>query len=141
VLDGPDFQLDHHLGSVVVMTFFATWCPACQVEQPDFVAFAAAHPDDTVVVAVDSAESDDTVRAWRKKYTIPYTIAMDEYGHYQEALASRRVLPTTIVFDPHGYVSEWWYDCADRDQLEAARTKALAALAPAASPSPSPAPA
>jgi thiol-disulfide isomerase/thioredoxin len=136
VLDGPDFQLDKHLGSVVFLTFFATWCGPCQMEQPEFVAFAAAHRDDTVVVAVDSDESDDTVRAWRKKYAIPYPIAMDEKGLYQETLAPKVIFPTTIVFDPNGFVSDWWYHTADRDDLEAARTKALAAVTPAASPDP-----
>jgi hypothetical protein len=47
----------------------------------------------------------------------------------------------TIVFDPAGYLSSWWYDTGSRQQFEDARQKALAAVTSTeASPAPSPSP-
>ncbi|HTW84243.1 MAG TPA: TlpA disulfide reductase family protein [Candidatus Sulfotelmatobacter sp.] len=140
VLDGPDFHLADHRGSVVVATFFATWCPACVEEQPAFVTFANAHPD-TVVLAVDVQERDDTVRAWRKRFAIPYRIAMDENGGFLDALTPKGVLPTTIVFDPNGCLYSWHYDESTVEWLEQQRADALAAAAPSPAPAASASPA
>ena len=53
VLDGPDFQLEAHRGFVVVLNFFATWCPPCRSEAADFVAFATKHAGEAVVVSIE----------------------------------------------------------------------------------------
>ncbi len=71
VLDGPDFVLQDHRGKVVAMNFFAAWCPPCAEEQPEVVTFAAALPDDMVLVSVDVGERDDKIRAWRKSTASP----------------------------------------------------------------------
>jgi len=143
VLDGPDFQLADHRGSVVVANFFATWCSACALEGSDLIAFANAHLDDTIVVGIDVDEEDNVVRAWRKKFAVPYRIAMDENSRYLRAIAGLEnvPIPLTLVFDPNGFLSSWWYDSASRQQFEDARNKALAAVTGAdATPAPSPSP-
>src|SRR6202043_4086364 len=56
VLDGPRFRLSAYRGKVVFINIFATWCGPCNNEQPDLVAFARAHPDDTAVIGMDDAE-------------------------------------------------------------------------------------
>lgn len=126
VLDGPAFQLLKYRGSVVVLNVFATWCGPCQKEQDDFIAFAAAHPDDTVVVGVTDGEADDVVRRYRKHFGVTYPIAMDRYRAHVRTLFRAGILyPTTIVVRPDGYVSSGWVDSCDRDWLERQRSAAL----------------
>jgi thiol-disulfide isomerase/thioredoxin len=127
VLDGPEFRLSAYRGKVVFVNVFATWCGPCHKEQPAVVAFANAHPDDTVVIGVDVKEQDDSVRAYRKKYAIPYPIAMDRYdkrvrGIYREG---KMVFPTTIVFKPDGTLSCAWEGSTNRSWFEYERKAAL----------------
>src|ERR1700730_3610328 len=114
VLDGPRFRLSAYRGKVVFINLFATWCPPCNTEQPDLVAFARAHPDDTAVIGMDIAEFDDTVRKYRKRYDIPYPIAMDRSGRATRGLFSEIAgLPMTLVIRPDGILS-----CALSDETD-----------------------
>jgi cytochrome c biogenesis protein CcmG, thiol:disulfide interchange protein DsbE len=126
VLDGPDFTLHDHHGSVVLVNFFATWCGPCREETPDLVDFATAHSDDTLVLGVNVAEADDTVRAFRKKYGVSYPIAMDAHGGYMKAMFRGDMLyPSTVVYGASGYVVAAWKGTRDRDGFERVRRLAL----------------
>ncbi|HTD37693.1 MAG TPA: TlpA disulfide reductase family protein [Candidatus Limnocylindrales bacterium] len=127
VLDGPPFRLSAYRGKVVFVNVFATWCPPCRLEQPAVVAFAGEHPDDTVVIGIDVDEEDNKVRDYRKKFGIPYPIAMDRYDKivrrvYREG---RMVFPTTIVFKPDGTLSCAWAGDATQAWFEYERKVAL----------------
>ncbi|HEX3469057.1 MAG TPA: TlpA disulfide reductase family protein [Candidatus Elarobacter sp.] len=152
VLDGPAFDLSAYRGKVVFINIFATWCGPCRAEQPTVVTFAAEHPNDTMVIGMNYREEDNTVRAYRKKFDIPYPVAMDRYGRVLAGVYSGRqmVFPMTIVFRPDGTLSCAWAGDRNLAWLERERDAALAPLpsatsAPAgASPAPattSPAPA
>jgi len=103
ILDGPDWHLESLRGNVVFFNFFATWCPPCRHETPELITFANAHADVTVV-AVDVRETDDAVRAYRKKYDVPFKIGMDESGGFVEN-AGVQGYPTTLIFRPDGRLS------------------------------------
>jgi thiol-disulfide isomerase/thioredoxin len=129
VLDGPDFQLTQHRGRVVFFNVFATWCPPCNEEMPDLLAFAAAHTDDTDVVGIDVGEYDNTVRAFRKKWHIPYTIAMDPSQRYFGYIAKSGAFPMMFVFRPDGTLFATWAGEQSRDWFETARRQAIATSA------------
>lgn len=127
VLDGPRFRLSDYRGMAVFCNVFASWCPPCNAEQPDIVAFAEAHPDDTAVIGIDIDEEDDTVRAYRKKFAIPFPIAMHrQHGSVPAIFNQEIIFPTTIVFRPDGLLSCAWQGNRPREWFEAERTYALA---------------
>lgn len=109
------------------LNIFATWCPPCRAEQPDLVAFAQAHLDDTVVIGINVAEADDDVRKYRKTFGITYPIAMDRHDAQVRGIFVQRrlVFPTTVVVHPGGTLSCAWTDDRDRDWFEAERLAAL----------------
>ncbi len=131
VLDGPRFRLSTYRGTAVFCNVFATWCGPCRVEQPDLVAFARAYPDDTAVIGIDIGEEDDAVRAYRKKFDIPYPIAMHRDRHTVPAVFKQGIAyPTTIVFRPDGSLSCAASGNKSRAWFENERTYALAELPP-----------
>jgi thiol-disulfide isomerase/thioredoxin len=136
VLDAPNYQLTKHLGKVVFFNIFATWCPPCRAEMPALIAFNAAHADDTEIVGIDVGENDDTVRAFRKQFGVPYTIAMDPGQRYFGHIAKTEEYPVTLVIRPDGTLFAAWAGSRPRYWFETARRKAIATSAPAASPAP-----
>ena len=128
VLDGPPFDLGAYRGKVVFINIFATWCGPCRAEQPAVVKFAEKYPDDTVVIGMDYEEQDDNVRAYRKKFEIPYPIAMDRHGRVLAGVyaGGQLIFPMTIVFRPDGTLSCAWVGDKTLEWLEREREAALA---------------
>ncbi|MDQ6941347.1 MAG: TlpA family protein disulfide reductase [Candidatus Eremiobacteraeota bacterium] len=130
VLDGPEFRLSAYRGMAVFVNVFATWCGPCREEQPVMVAFARAHPDDTAVIGIDVYEADNDVRAYRKKFEIPYPIAIHRSRMTVPAIFKNDSLiyPTTLAFRPDGTLSCAWSGGRTRAGFEDEREYALRSL-------------
>jgi thiol-disulfide isomerase/thioredoxin len=123
VLDGPDFDLMKYRGYVVWINIFATWCPPCNHEQAGVVALAQKYYDRGLrVIGLNFRESDDTVRAYRKKYGIEFPIMMDAHGSFSRALQqsssdSMLAFPAHLMFTPWGYLYCYRLGSMERDEL------------------------
>ena len=81
-LNGQTWNLDDHRGKVVVLNFWATWCPPCQRETPDLVDVANRYKNKGVEfagVALDEG-SGDAVQQFVDQYKIPYAILRPAAG-------------------------------------------------------------
>ncbi len=113
--DGGSVTLDQYRGKPLVLNFWATWCPPCQVELPALSAYAKANPDVAVVgVAVDSGASDHMPRL-RTELGIEYEVyaangsILRDYGV--------RGLPTTVVVGSDGNVAGTWTGAITEEHL------------------------
>ena len=90
-------------GRVVLINFWATWCPPCRAE---FSVMQAAYekPEDLVVLAVNFQESVEDVRAFVEEQEVTFPVLLDRTG--QVALAYRsRALPTSFFVDAEGIIT------------------------------------
>src|SRR5437588_3130075 len=79
--DGRSLSLSSLRGHVVVLNFFATWCPPCRAETPDLVAAARKYGQDGVIfLGVDDRERTSLVQVWAKAKGVAYPIVMDRDG-------------------------------------------------------------
>jgi peroxiredoxin len=104
-LDGGSFTLGEQRGKVVLINWFATWCPPCQAEMPHlqkevWEEFAG---DDFVMVSVARQEKADVVAPFVKKYAVTWPFALDPdriaYARYAEAF-----IPRNHVIDSEGRI-------------------------------------
>ena len=99
-LDGNTFQLSSTQGKVVLLHFFAPWCPVCQSEAPVLAElhdqFGAAG---LVIVAVAvQAVSLDQIRNFKDTYEVPYLILVDD-GRVSVVGYGVNSIPTTYFID------------------------------------------
>lgn len=104
--DGRRVQLSSLRGKVVVLNFWATWCPPCREEMPSMqTLWESLKGQDFELLAVNVGEDEDLVFAFRhelsKTLTIP--ILLDENSEVAQRYPIRG-LPTTYILDKQGRI-------------------------------------
>ncbi len=99
---GREFSLEDLKGRVVVLNFWATWCPPCKEEMASLSELNLRLKDSGVtVVAVNDFEPRQTVVDFAKRHNYSFTILVDEKGVVSERYRVV-VLPTTFIIDREG---------------------------------------
>ena len=88
-LAGDTVGLNSFRGQPVWVVFWATYCHACQLEEPDMRrAFEAFKADGLTLLAIDVGEEADTVRDYAADRDLPWTILIDESGAAVDAFGA-----------------------------------------------------
>jgi cytochrome c biogenesis protein CcmG/thiol:disulfide interchange protein DsbE len=104
-VSGQRFDLGSYRGRYVVVNFFASWCPPCQQEQPELVAFAFQHraAGDAALVGVVYDDATSSARAFDADAGATWPAVVDPGG--QIALQyGVRAPPETFLISPAGTV-------------------------------------
>lgn len=100
-LNGHGQMLSDLKGQPLVINLWATWCPPCRREMPEFERFAKQHPE-VKVLMVNQGESAEVVRAFlQQAHLSEQHIVLDQHsamGQWVEQTA----LPSTLFFDVTG---------------------------------------
>lgn len=106
-LGGKIFQLSALKGKVVLIDFWATWCPPCREEIPHFKELYAAYGGkglEIIGLALDPGGVAD-VAPFVREQQIPYPIAMGTPALVQ-AYGGIRGIPTTFLVDKQGRIAK-----------------------------------
>jgi thiol-disulfide isomerase/thioredoxin len=105
-LDGNIVSTAALRGKVVLLNFWATWCPPCREEIPEMIALANRYKDRLQIIGVSMDDAPpEEVRDFAKEIGINYPVVMGsraisvEYGGVP-------ALPTSFVADPNGRIVE-----------------------------------
>ena len=104
-LEGAPVSPDSLRGKVVLLNFWATWCPPCRVEMPGFQDVYDEHRGEGFVVLGVSTDraGRDPVREFLQENGITYPVAMAN-GEIVNAYGGARVLPTSFLIDREGRI-------------------------------------
>ena len=111
-LDGKEATLAPYKGRILVLEFFATWCPPCRKDLPVIAALQAGYPPEKITfLAVSADGTTDTVRSLpgfvkEVGVKIPVLVGgslfVDRYAGVDKQGGREVVLPQTYVFDGNG---------------------------------------
>ena len=104
-LDGGTITSEQLRGKVVLVNFWATWCPPCRVEMPGFQAVYQEKRDRGFVVLGISTDAggSDRVRTFLRDRQITYPVAMATPSVVRD-FGGANVLPTSFLIDRQGRI-------------------------------------
>jgi cytochrome c biogenesis protein CcmG, thiol:disulfide interchange protein DsbE len=108
--DGRVVRLKDLRGKVVLLNFWATWCPPCKAEMPDLNALHRKYgaERDFVVLGVNDMESAADVAAFAQQEGITFPLLPDPDGRVIKDLFDVRYLPTSMIIDRDGNIRDTW---------------------------------
>ncbi len=104
-LQGDTLQLGALRGNILLIDFWATWCPPCRAEMPFFNDLYQKYRDQGVlVIGINIDERESTVRRFIEKLGITYPVVMGTSRREGRAFGGIVGLPTTFVVDAEGRI-------------------------------------
>jgi thiol-disulfide isomerase/thioredoxin len=126
-LDGRTISSDDWRGKVVLVNFWATWCPPCIAEIPDLIRLQDKYREHLVVIGVSEDEiPPDGVKRFAEERNVNYPIVMST-AELQQRFKGIVALPTTFALDREGRIVQKHVGLLSHAQAEGI-TRVLAGL-------------
>jgi len=101
-LELPGFRLSDLRGQVVLLNFWASWCPPCRDELPSLELLEAAlEKDGFKVVALNYRETEAAVKRFLDTMPSSLSIVRDADGSAAQAFGAK-MFPTSVLIDRAG---------------------------------------
>lgn len=101
----------------LVINFFASWCPNCIAEMPDFERVHRLLGDDVAFLGVSQSDAPSASIDLARETGVTYDTAIDERGEFFRAIGGQG-MPTTIFIGPGGEIAEVWVGQLSADGLQ-----------------------
>lgn len=117
-MNGKTTGISEFKGKVIILDFFASWCPPCREEIPDFVELQKAYGAQGFTVVGVSLVTPEESKEFAKKMGINYPVLVDD-GKVSMAYGPIRSIPTTFVIGKDFKVAKKYIGYRSRDIFEA----------------------
>ena len=127
LLDGKEQKLEDLQGKVVVLDFWATFCPPCLEEIPHLNELQTKYGSELQIIGLHAGDDEDFAKVpeFAGKLNIIYPIATPEDALLKYTFATQDEIPQTAVFDRSGNLVEKFvgFDLTVKNRLDKAVEK------------------
>lgn len=119
--DGVKQVLSQYKGKIIVLNFWATWCPPCREEMPELSELYKEYQQKNVVVLGVAIDEQKLVKEFVQATPVSYPLfAAEEEGMtLGSGLGNDKgVLPYTIIIDTQGNVIKTYFGRISKSLLE-----------------------
>ncbi len=121
-LNGQKISLADYKGKVLILNFWATWCPPCRAEIPDFVeAYAEQKANGLEILGISlDTKGKETVVSFVDKYKINYPVVLESRQATEKIINDYepgQYIPATIIIDKLGRIRHKEVGVIDKETL------------------------
>lgn len=119
--EGKTASLREWQGKILVVNFWATWCPPCREEMPEFSRAQQKMADKGVQFVGIGIDTPDNILAFQKKSPVSYPLLMGSYDTLKltvELGNTSSALPFTVILDRNGNIAHTKIGKLDATELE-----------------------
>jgi peroxiredoxin len=101
-IQGTEHRLGDYLGKNVMVVFWATWCPTCNIEIPNLIELRKKFTENDLFILAISNEPAELLREFVKTRKINYTVATIGDRDLPRPFADVEVIPISFLIDRSG---------------------------------------
>jgi len=117
-LDGVEVSLTDFKGEVILVNNWATWCPPCRLEMPEFQVYFENHQDQGFqIVAIEASQPENEVRTFVEQLKLDFVILLDPENKSLVTFQNGS-LPNSFVIDRKGNLRLAWLGAINEATLE-----------------------
>lgn len=119
--NGKTQALKQWQGKVIVLNFWATWCPPCREEMPELSALNTKYQAKNVVVLGISTDDVPTVKKFTEETKVSYPLLAADMAGSDLAFSlgnNQDILPYTIIIKPDGTVAKTFFGRLSMPKVE-----------------------
>ena len=116
------FKMEGADGKILVVSFFATWCPPCKAEIPHLVSLQNKFKDKIVILGVllEDNKPVEEVKSFIKYHNINYTVSVSEENFKLASLIGGvKSIPLLIIYDKDGNYVTHYLGAVPEEMMEA----------------------
>jgi peroxiredoxin len=119
-LDGKTVSSDDFKGKVVILDFWATWCPPCRAEIPGLIDLQKTYGKQGLMVVGVSVDQGgtDVIKSFVEKFGMNYPVLVAD-DKVQQAFGGFDAIPVTLVIDRQGRIVKRHLGLTEKDEFEA----------------------
>jgi thiol-disulfide isomerase/thioredoxin len=116
-IDNKILDLSQFSGKVIVVDFWATWCPPCTKEIPHFIELQEKYKNEVQFIGLNVGEKESEIKEFIKSMGINYIIGYSN-ENIEKSFGGISGLPTTFIIGKDGkikakaigYRSKEWFE-------------------------------
>ena len=114
---GKTVSLSDFNGKVVILDFFATWCPPCRQEVPDFIELEKTYGDKGFAMIGVALVKLPDAKKFAREFGINYPVLVDD-GKVSNLYGPIRSIPTTFIIDKDGNIVKMYIGFRPKEAFE-----------------------
>ena len=106
---------------VILLNFFATWCPPCKAEIPHLINLQNKYKDKMSIISIllEDGRPNSNVKNFMKKYNINYIVTNSKENYkLSDKLGGIRSIPTMFVFNIDGKIIEKYKGAVPQEMID-----------------------
>lgn len=118
-LGGKAVNLSDFKGRVIILDFFATWCPPCRGEIPDFIELEKTYGPKGLSIIGVSTETQGELKDFAGSMGINYPVLVDAASKAHGVYGPIRAIPTTFIIDKDFKIRKHYIGARSKEVFEA----------------------
>ena len=117
-IDGQKASLSDFKGKAIILNFFASWCPPCRGERPDFIELQKTYSDKGFTFIGVTIVSAQESKNFAKEMGINYPVLVDD-NKVSVLYGPVRSIPTTFIINKDMKVVKMYIGARSKEEFEA----------------------
>jgi|WetSurMetagenome_2_1015567.scaffolds.fasta_scaffold45624_5 peroxiredoxin len=116
-VDGRPISLSSYRGKVVILDFWAPWCPPCRREIPDFISLQNQYASQGLQVIGIGLDQPSNVASFVQRYGVNYPVVIGDDA-ISNSYGGVSGIPTTFIIDKQGIIRNKFVGFTDKAVFE-----------------------